>query len=131
MRTDSAERIRGAIRAVAVAQRLVADDVARSERHRLETTHWAGDSAASLSSTDAADRAVHESTLNEARAALKTAVDSYVVTCRTAGDAPERAVVCLKIALADAPTDGLDVSERRHLLKEAVYWGIDAYYQVG
>jgi hypothetical protein len=62
------------------------------------------------------------------RETVREAVVEFVRAERAAGTSPERVVVLLKKAAADAYYRATGSSDARALREDIVRWGIDAYY---
>jgi hypothetical protein len=120
--------IRRAIRAVALARRLVADSKDGRDRRAFE--RLSRSSASTLAwAADAAERAAHQPDADAALAALRRAVEVYARDRRLGGDPPERVVVTLKAAVRDVPADGMLDEDRPFLMNVVVQWGIEEYYR--
>ena len=127
---DPAVLMRRAIRAVAAAERLLADSAASCERPDADLDRRRA-ARSVRASTGAADRESDARAATVRRADLRSAVDAYVCQRRAAGDAPDQVLARLKDLLGHGPTYGLLPAARQILLDDVVVWGIRAYHQLG
>jgi hypothetical protein len=66
----------------------------------------------------------------ESRAAMRNSVEAFAAAMRTEGVAPEEAIVLIKGAVIDGvgPAAVTDDPDAQVVMREAVAWGIAAYY---
>ena len=126
---DPAVLMRRAIRAVAAAERLLADSVGRERREADAERRRAARSAGT--SASATDRECERRAAAVKRAELHAAVDAYVCQLRAAGDPADQVLARLRDFLGQGPTYGLLPAVRQQLLDDVVVWGTRAYHQLG